>query len=168
MGAPRARRGEHRGEARESRDNCGDDHASLNFRVRRSSGASERYVTNVPNSVNNRINVPKKCFCARRTSWGEEADGSLILGFGGIARHQIDLPWLGTSSRCARPDMRSAALPIAWKEKEWPKDIGSRSITLYLIPRRSPRTRSSLGRPSPPTAAGPSLEAFLPRLTRKG
>src|SRR5271167_3989679 len=63
---------------------------------------------------------------------------------------------------------RSAALPIVRKGKEWPKDIGSRSITLYLIPRRSPRTRSSLGRPSPPTAAGPSLEAFLSKLMRKG
>ena len=71
-----ARRGEHRGEARESRDNCRDDCASLNFRVRRSSGASERYVTNVPNFVNNRMNVPKKSFCARRTSWGGARRGS--------------------------------------------------------------------------------------------
>src|SRR5277367_4792275 len=121
MGAPRSRRGEHRGEARESRDNCRDDRASLNFRVRRSSGASQRYVTNVPNSVNNRMNVPKKCFDVVGRGGGEEADGSLILGFGGITRNQIDLPRLGTSSRCARPDMRRAALPIAWKEeKEWP------------------------------------------------
>src|ERR1700733_3175294 len=99
---------------------------------------------------------------------GEEADGTVILGLGGIARHQIDLPWLRTSSRCARQDMHSAALPIVRKGKEWPKDIGSHSITLYLILPRWLRTRSSLGRPSPPTAAGPSLEAFRRRPTRKG
>ena len=74
MGAPRARLGECGREARESRDNCRHDRASLNFACAGLPTLPERSVTNVPNFVNIRMNVPKKCF-ARKGRRGEGRGG---------------------------------------------------------------------------------------------